>query len=77
VQLASDCEYLGLEGCDGEAKFRIVRQKTCNHTMQNSERVLPGIDVLNTGYGDFTLQFDPDKPDEIQKAKETRTSELS
>jgi hypothetical protein len=44
--------------------------------MQNSERVLPGIDVLNTGYGDFTLQFDPDKPDEVQKAKETVTDML-
>jgi hypothetical protein len=39
--------------------------------MQNNERPLPEIDVLNTGYGDFELHFDPDKPDEVQKAKET------
>ncbi len=44
--------------------------------MQNTERQLPGIDVLNTGYGDFELRFDPDKPDEVQKAKETITDML-
>ena len=37
---------------------------------------LPGIDVLNTGYGDFELRFDPNKPDEVQKAKETITDML-
>lgn len=37
----------------------------------NNDDNLPGIDVLNTGYGDLELRFDPDKPDEIQKAKET------
>ena len=45
-------------------------------TMQNTERSLPGIDVLNTGYGDFELRFDPNKPDEVQKAKETITDML-
>jgi hypothetical protein len=44
--------------------------------MQNTESSLPGIDVLNTGYGDFELRFDPDKPDEVQKAKETITDML-
>lgn len=44
--------------------------------MQESEKQLPGIDVLNTGYGDFELRFDPDKPDEVQKAKETITDML-
>ena len=32
--------------------------------MQNN-LTLPGIDVLNTGYGDFELRFDPNKPDEV------------
>ena len=44
--------------------------------MQTTEKTLPGIDVLNTGYGDFELRFDPDKPDEVQKAKETITDML-
>lgn len=44
--------------------------------MEKHERPLPGIDVLNTGYGDFELRFDPDKPDEVQKAKETITDML-
>jgi hypothetical protein len=44
--------------------------------MQNNEKALPGIDVLNTGYGDFELRFDPNKPDEVQKAKETITDML-
>jgi len=39
--------------------------------MQNSESFVPGIDVLNTGYGDFEMRFDPNKPEEVQKAKET------
>jgi cysteinyl-tRNA synthetase len=43
--------------------------------MQN-DNPLPGIDVLNTGYGDLELTFDPDKPDEVQKAKETITDML-
>jgi hypothetical protein len=46
------------------------------HFMQNTENILPGIDVLNTGYGDFELRFDPNKPDEVQKAKETITDML-
>jgi spore germination protein YaaH len=45
-------------------------------TMPNNDKSLPGIDVLNTGYGDFELRFDPDKPDEVQKAKETITDML-
>jgi hypothetical protein len=44
--------------------------------MENTEKQLAGIDVLNTGYGDFELRFDPDKPDEVQKAKETITDML-
>src|SRR5215471_10405299 len=44
--------------------------------MKESEQTLPGIDVLNTGYGDFELRFDPNKPDEVQKAKETITDML-
>lgn len=44
--------------------------------MQQDGQTLPGIDVLNTGYGDFELRFDPDKPDEVQKAKETITDML-
>ena len=44
--------------------------------MKNNENILPGLDVLNTGYGDFELRFDPNKPDEVQKAKETITDML-
>ncbi len=44
--------------------------------MQNNQTPLPGIDVLNTGYGDFEMSFNPDKPDEVQKAKETITDML-
>ncbi|MEI8290857.1 MAG: hypothetical protein WCH99_15445 [Verrucomicrobiota bacterium] len=44
--------------------------------MENIDTKLPGIDVLNTGYGDFELSFNPDKPDEVQKAKETITDML-
>ena len=44
--------------------------------MNETEQILPGIDVLNTGYGDFELRFDPNKPDEVQKAKETITDML-
>jgi spore germination protein YaaH len=44
--------------------------------MQSNTDTLPGIDVLNTGYGDFELRFDPNKPDEVQKAKETITDML-
>ncbi len=39
------------------------------NTIENNRSPVPGIDVLNTGYGDFELRFDPDKPDEVQKAK--------
>ncbi len=44
--------------------------------MNNTEQRLAGIDVLNTGFGDFEMRFDPDKPDEVQKAKETITDML-
>lgn len=44
--------------------------------MEKNEPTFPGIDVLNTGYGDFELSFDPNKPDEVQKAKETITDML-
>ena len=46
------------------------------NTIENNRSPLPGIDVLNTGYGDFELRFDPNKPDEVQKAKETITDML-
>jgi len=49
---------------------------TQDGTMQRSNGTLPGIDVLNTGYGDFELRFDLNKPDEVQKAKETITDML-
>src|SRR6266581_3899602 len=44
--------------------------------VNTNETHLPGIDVLNTGYGDFELRFDPDKPDEVEKAKQTITDML-
>ncbi len=44
--------------------------------MENNEKPLPGIDVLNTGYGDFELRFDPNKPDDVEKAKQTITDML-
>jgi len=44
--------------------------------MNNDENSLPGIDVLNTGHGDFELRFDPNKPDEVEKAKQTITDML-
>jgi hypothetical protein len=44
--------------------------------MGNNDKCLPGIDVLNTGYGDFALRFDPDKPDDVEKAKQTITDML-
>jgi len=47
-----------------------------DHTLQKGDETLPGVDVLNTGYGDFELRFDPNKPDELQKAKETITDML-
>jgi hypothetical protein len=49
---------------------------TANPIMHTKEEQLPGIDVLNTGFGDFELRFDPNKPDEVQKAKETITDML-
>lgn len=44
--------------------------------MENNKATFPGVDVLNTGYGDFELSFDPNRPDEVQKAKETITDML-
>ena len=44
--------------------------------MKNNETTLPGLDVLNTGHGDFELSFDPNKPEDVQKAKETITDML-
>jgi hypothetical protein len=73
-----DCEYLLLENPDPGSKLSgIMRNATLqeNGTEPNA-RSLPGIDVLNTGYGDFELRFDPNKPDEVQKAKETITDML-
>jgi len=53
-----------------------AQDNTMENTIENNRSPLPGIDVLNTGYGDFELRFDPDKPDEVQKAKETITDML-
>ena len=44
--------------------------------MTENETSLPGIDVLNTGYGDFELRFNPNKPDDVEKAKQTITPPL-
>ena len=44
--------------------------------MSEKANTTVGIDVLNTGYGDFELRFDENKPDEVQKAKETITDML-
>jgi hypothetical protein len=44
--------------------------------MQENKTNLPGIDILNTGYGDFELRFDPDSPADVQRAKETITDML-
>ena len=44
--------------------------------MKTNEKPLPGIDVLNTGFGALELSFDPNKPDEVEKAKQTITDML-
>lgn len=44
--------------------------------MQTTDSTLPGIDVLNAGFGDCELTFDPNKPDDVQRAKETITDML-
>jgi hypothetical protein len=44
--------------------------------MQKDENPLPGFDVLNTGCGDFEMRFDPNKPEEVEKAKQTITDML-
>ena len=44
--------------------------------MDNNKDSMPGIDVLNTGYGDFELRFDLNKPDEVERAKQTITDML-
>lgn len=44
--------------------------------MQTNQKETPGIDVLNTGYGDFELRFNPDSPEEVEKAKQTITDML-
>ncbi len=44
--------------------------------MSEKPNTTGGIDILNTGYGDFELRFDENKPDEVQKAKETITDML-
>src|SRR3989442_12762068 len=44
--------------------------------MKTNEKPLPGIDVLNDGFGDLELSFDPNKPDEVEKAKQTITDML-
>lgn len=54
----------------------IDRDESLIKPMQDDDRSLPGIDVLNTGYGDFELRFDPNKPDEVERAKQTITDML-
>ena len=44
--------------------------------MQKDNATLPGIDILNTGFGDFELRFDPDSPTDVEKAKQTITDML-
>jgi hypothetical protein len=44
--------------------------------MTPSKDTLPGIDVLNTGFGDFELRFDPNSPGDVEKAKQTITDML-
>ena len=44
--------------------------------MQASKEKMAIIDVLNTGFGDFELRFDPDKPEDVEKAKQTITDML-
>jgi len=56
--------------------YALLRPDYVSPLMNETEQTLPGIDVLNTGYGDFELRFDPNKPDEVQKAKETITDML-
>lgn len=64
--------------CDAAWEYGAAQAQdnTMEKTTENNRSPLPGIDVLNTGYGDFELRFDPDKPDEVQKAKETITDML-
>lgn len=47
-----------------------------NNAMHNNEKTLPGIDVLNTGYGDLELRFDPSNLEEVERAKQTITDML-
>ena len=44
--------------------------------MEKTEEAQPGIDILNTGYGDFEMRFDPDSPADVEKAKQTITDML-
>src|SRR6266536_6261076 len=44
--------------------------------MERCEQGVAVIDILNTGYGDFELRFDPNRPDEVEKAKQTITDML-
>ncbi len=44
--------------------------------MERNGDALPGIDILNTGYGDFELRFDPDSPADVEKAKQAITDML-
>jgi hypothetical protein len=44
--------------------------------MEKNNNILPGIDILNTGYGDIELRFDPDSPADVEKAKQTITDML-
>jgi hypothetical protein len=45
-------------------------------TMQTEPTDKPGIDILNTGYGDVELRFDADSPADVEKAKQTITDML-
>jgi hypothetical protein len=60
----------------GDAILESHGKISATQNMKNSETMLPGLDVLNTGHGEFELCFDPNKPNEVQKAKETITDML-
>jgi len=66
-----------LGGIDAKKASAQARASGRTETQMNTEeKTLPGIDVLNTGYGDLELSFDPNKPDEVEKAKQTITDML-
>ena len=59
-----------------DQQWRRPKRLELNHAMETNETQPPGIDVLNTGYGDFEMRFDPNSPEEVEKAKQTITDML-